>query len=179
MTSRGLGTRSSGEMDREEPVQAVEAFQFHLAALEEVDSRTGDEVVHHVGHQDLAAEGVTRDARRVVNRLAEEMVGLVQRVAGVDSDSDADRRRAVSECSADLALDRLRTCDAPSRARKREHRSVALCLDDGAAMLRGRLRDYDVVSSEEIEPCPVTDAGKQDGRVYDVGEEDRDRALGV
>src|SRR4029450_3941722 len=90
--------------------------------------------------------------RRIVNRLAEEVVGFLQRVAGVDSDSDADRRRAASECPTDLALDRLRAGDTPSRAREREHRSIALCLDDGAAVLRGGLLDDGVVSAEEVEP---------------------------
>jgi len=79
-----------GEIEREEPVQPFESFQLNLATLLEVDSRAGDKVVHHVGHRDFAAEGMAGDTRRIVNCLAEEVVGFMQRVAGVDFDSDAD-----------------------------------------------------------------------------------------
>jgi hypothetical protein len=58
-------------------VQAFESFQLHLATLLEVDPGVGDKVVHHVGHQDFAAEGMAGDARRIVNRLAEEVVGFL------------------------------------------------------------------------------------------------------
>lgn len=92
------GLLDSGEIDGEEPVRAVEAFQLHLATLQEVDTRAGDKVVHHAGHQDLAAEGLAGDARRIVNGLAEEAVGFIQRIAGVNTYSDADRRRLVREC---------------------------------------------------------------------------------
>ena len=55
----------------------LRSFQFHLATLLEVDSRAGDKVVHYVGNQDFAAEGMAGDARRIVNRLAEEVVGFL------------------------------------------------------------------------------------------------------
>jgi hypothetical protein len=53
-----------------------------------------------------------------------QAVGFIQRIAGVNTDPDADRRRVVSECATDLVLDRLRACDGASSARKGEQRSA-------------------------------------------------------
>ena len=160
-------------------MQAVEAFQLDLTTLVEVDAGTGDEVVDDVGHQNLAAEGLAGDACRVVDCRAEEVVAFVERVACVSSDPDSNRRRDVSECADDRALDRLGTRNGSSCAREREHRSVALRLDDGAAVRHRCLIDEGVVASEEVEPCVVADAAEQDGRVHDVGEHDRHGPLGV
>ena len=55
---------------------------------------TGDEVVHDIRHQDLSAQGVAGDPRRIVDGRAEELAVFVERVAGMDSDPDANRRRS-------------------------------------------------------------------------------------
>jgi hypothetical protein len=44
-------------------VHAVEPLELHLPALEEVDPRSGNEVVDDVGDQDFSAEGLAGDAR--------------------------------------------------------------------------------------------------------------------
>src|SRR5262249_23561762 len=133
---------------------------------------------HHAGYEYLATERLAGDARRIVDGRTEEIVGFLQRVAGVNADSDADRRRTVGECTSDLSLDRLRARHSPSSTRKGEHRPVALGLDDGSAMIRGGLFDHGVVSEDEVAPRMVTEAGEQDGGVDYVGEDDRHRAVG-
>ena len=82
------GVRSF-EMHREESVRSIESLQLHVPALEEVDVGVSDELVHHTGYEYLAAERLAGDARRIVDGCAEEVVGVVERVAGVNSHSDA------------------------------------------------------------------------------------------
>ena len=45
---RRLSGWHSDEIDREEPVQAIEPFQLHLTALVKLDAVTDDKVVHNV-----------------------------------------------------------------------------------------------------------------------------------
>ena len=81
----------------------------------------------------LAVEPLSEEMRARVGALAREVGLSDERLAG-----------PVHQLT---PLDRLRACDAPSCAREHEHRSIALCLDDGAAVLRGGLLDDGVVSS--------------------------------
>src|SRR5262249_277823 len=153
----------SVEIDGEEPVRALEPLQLHFTSLEEVDAGASDEIVHHVGHQHLAAEGLARYARRAMHGGAEDVGGPAQCVTGVNSDPDADRGRAIGERTGDLVLDRLRALERAAHAREGEHRSVALGLDDGATLCSGRLLNHGVMPPEEIEPGLVTEARDQDG----------------
>ena len=57
----------------------------------EIDA-DGNDFAHEIGDEHLAPEGVARDTRRVVHGGAEEVVRLMQRVAGLKADPDADRR---------------------------------------------------------------------------------------
>lgn len=112
--------RYRGEIGREEPVQAFESFQLHLATLLEVDSRAGDKVVHHVEHQDFVAEGMAGDARRIV------WTPIRTRIGG--------------ELSANaLPISRWIACAHATPRRALENASIdpRLCLDDRAAVLRG------------------------------------------
>ena len=86
-------------------MQAVEALQFHFTTLLEVDLRASDEIVNDVRNEYLAAEGLAGDACRVMDCGAEEVVAFVDGVAGVNSDPYGNRRRDISECEADRALD--------------------------------------------------------------------------
>ncbi len=96
-------------------MRASEPLQLHVPTFLEFDSGAGDEVVRHAGNQNLAAEGLPCDPRRVVDGPSEEAVRFVQCIAGVNTDSDADRRGALGELAADLVLDRLRAGDRPAR----------------------------------------------------------------
>jgi hypothetical protein len=87
----------SFEVHGEDSVQTIEPFQLHVPALEKVDVRTSYELAHYVGYEDLATERLAGNARRIVNGRPEELVGLVEGVAAVDSYSDAYRRRAVGD----------------------------------------------------------------------------------
>ena len=101
--SPSLSVRST----REEPVQAFDVPSSSVSRLSlKLDAGAGNEVAHNVRHQDFAAEGMAGDARRVMDGRAEEVVGFVKRVAGVDSDPDADRRRDGQRMHRDRALDR-------------------------------------------------------------------------
>ncbi len=70
----------------------------------------------------------------VVHGVAEEVVGLTDGVAGVNADPDVDRRRCVGEDAADAVLDVLRAGDCAPRTGEREHRTVALGLDDAPTL---------------------------------------------
>src|SRR5262249_34463235 len=83
------------EIHGEESVRSIEPFQLHVSALEEVDAGIGYELAHDARYEDLSTQGLAGDARRIVDGRAEEPVGLVERVAGVDTDPDADRRRGI------------------------------------------------------------------------------------
>ena len=78
--------------ERVQPVRTLEPLQLDITTLEEFDAWTGDELAHEVGHEHLAPECLARNTRRVVHGGTEEMISLVQRVAGVNADPDADRR---------------------------------------------------------------------------------------
>ena len=79
-----------------------------------------------------------------------------------------------------LAISRWIAC-AQATARRAlgegEHRSVALGLDDGAAVRRGDLLITRVVPADDLDPGVVAEPGQHDGRVDDVREHDRDRAI--
>src|SRR5262249_56718171 len=94
------------EIHGEESVQPIEPFQLHVPALEEVDVGISYELAHHAGYEYLATERLACDPRGIVDGRAEEVVGFVQRITGVNADSDADRRRANCECTIDLLLGR-------------------------------------------------------------------------
>src|SRR4051794_14955236 len=64
----------SGEADSEEPMRAVEALELDFAAVDEVDARACDEIVHEAGHEHLTCKRLARDPGRIVNRRAEELV---------------------------------------------------------------------------------------------------------
>jgi hypothetical protein len=79
-------------------VPSIEPFQLHLPFLEELDvGTTGHEVAYHAGYEYLASESVARDPRRVVHGGAEELVGLMECVARMESYPDAYRWRTVSD----------------------------------------------------------------------------------
>src|SRR5262249_61966222 len=120
---------------------------------------------------------MARNARSVVNRRAEETVGLLDRVASVYADPDSYRGRVSAECRRDLALDRLRAGDRPSSARERKHRAVSLRLDDCAAVGCRELTDQRVMAAQHISPGQVAEARREDSRIDDVGEDDRDGAV--
>ena len=89
-------------------MHAIESLESHLPSLEEHGVGTiGHEVAYHPVYEYLAGESVACDPRRVVHGGAEEPVGFVERVAGVDSYPDADRWRTFCERAAHLTLDRL------------------------------------------------------------------------
>ena len=89
---------------------SIEPFQLHFPFLEELDvGTTGHQVAYHTGYEYLAGESVARDPRRVVHGGTEELVGLMECVAGMESYPDAYRWRTISERAGDLALDRLGT----------------------------------------------------------------------
>src|SRR5215831_6303313 len=101
----------------------------------------------------FVAECMAGNACRVIDRSTEEVVGLTDRVSGVDADPDADRRRRVGKDRTDRELDRLRRGDSPARARERKHRSVALCFYDRSAVRDSCLSDHVVVPPNDFEPC--------------------------
>src|SRR5262249_52954946 len=106
--ARSLSRRTRGfvEIRREQSAQPIEPLQLHVPALEEVDVGITYELAHHAGYEYLAAERLAGDARRIVDGRAEEIVGFVQGIAGVNADSNVDRRRTGRKCPSDLPLDR-------------------------------------------------------------------------
>src|SRR6185503_10705177 len=89
-------------------MQPFDPLQLYLPLFEKRHVQTaGHEVAHHAGDKDLAAKRVARDACCVVHGGAEELVGFVKGVAGVDSDPDAYGWRLIGERVANLELDRL------------------------------------------------------------------------
>src|SRR5437588_7048174 len=103
MSARRAGRRrawallSLAELDGEEPLRALEAFELDLAALAEVDARADNQLAHEVRNKHLAPDCAAGDACGVVHGRTVEVIGLVQRVSGVDADPHADRRRGLGE----------------------------------------------------------------------------------
>ena len=109
--------------------------------------------------------------------MSEEAVRLLDRIARVNADPDPDRGRVIGKRRRHVALNCLSTCDCASRARKRKHRAVSLCLDDRAAVDCRDVPDERVVASQDLSPRVIAEARREDGRIDDVGEDDRDRAV--
>src|SRR5262249_53983152 len=52
-----------GEIEREEPVQALESLQLNLATLLEVDSWAGDKIVHDAGRREPGSQHAPHSGR--------------------------------------------------------------------------------------------------------------------
>src|SRR5262245_63898230 len=113
------------------------------------------------------------DPGGVVDGCAEELLAFAERVTGVDADPNPQRRRYVGVLRGDAALDRFGTRHGPPCAGEREHRSVALSIDDRAVMRRSLLLDGGMVLSQKTNPVLVAETSEQDRGVDDVGEDDR------
>ena len=127
--------------------------------------------------QHLSSERLAREARGVVHGIAEKVIGFADSVACVNTDPDADWRRGVLEHPSDPGLDLLRTRNRPPRTREREHRAITLGLDDAPALSTSGAFDDRVVLPKNVEPDVIAEPVVQDGRVDDVREHDRHRAV--
>ena len=92
--SSDLLEADSRRSERVESVPAGDPLQLDLATLDEHDirGRLHEQLMDRAGDEHLTTESMAGDARRVVHRGAEEMLGFLHGVAGVDADPDPDRR---------------------------------------------------------------------------------------
>ena len=82
----------SRRSERVESVPASDPLQVGLATLDEHDTRgRPHELMDRAGDEHLASESLAVDARREMHGGAEETLGFLDGVAGVDADPHPDR----------------------------------------------------------------------------------------
>ena len=81
-----------------EPMATGDALELDVTAVGErhVGRPACHEVAHRARDEHLAADGLGRDARRVVHGRAIELIRVLQRVTRVDADPEPDRRAPAS-----------------------------------------------------------------------------------
>ena len=158
-----------------------ESLQLVTAAELELHLRyRADELAHDLRDQDLAALGLAGDASRHVDRGAEDIARFLHHLAGVDPDPDAQLSLGVLlAVLGDRLLDVQRALDAMPRGAEADHETVAETLDPSACVLADLLIDDRLVRLHDLVGGRETARGEKARRLFDVGEHDRDRALGL
>src|SRR5262245_47399884 len=111
--------------------RAAEALQLDLAPVVEPELlRVLGELAEQVRDDDLTALRLRRDACRLVDRAAEEGVGVPNGLAGVEPDAQPQRRLEMGHAgSGEGTLDRDRTAERAPGAPEHEHEAVTQALD--------------------------------------------------
>ena len=129
----------------------LEAAQLRLAEVCEQELLPGREFAHDVGGQDLPSFRLVADARRQVDRRAEEIVILGDRFARVQPDVDAERRVGVLLLMrADATLDGDGSVECCRGCRERRHDAIAGVFDLVPAVGGERRADDLVVRAPDL-----------------------------
>ncbi len=172
-----LGLRLPG--DAVEPEAVGEALEAEEPAIHEGDSGDGShQLLHHLGHDHLAAGRPGGDPGGGVDRLAVDVGGaLEQHLAGVQPDAHSQRLGGVTAIVArELALDRDRAAHGAARRVEGEHEAVAEALELVPTVLGDGAPDDLLVDPQAESRDLVTPLGVELGRSLDVGEHDGDDA---
>src|SRR5262249_16120632 len=150
-------------------------LQLDLApAVEPELLRVLGELAEQPRDDDLTTLRLRRDARRLVNRAAEEGVGVPNGLAGVESDSHAQRCLAMWHAVVgEGTLDRDGTAQRSSGAPEYEHEAVAEALDLESVVGSYLLPHQPVVDAEHLSGAVVSQAVDHGRRALDVREHDR------
>ena len=133
-------------------------------------------IVDDVGNKYFTAQGVAGNAGGVVDSGAEEVLRFFDCVACVNANPDSDWWGGVGEGSLDSGLDCLSAGDRAACTGERQHRPVALSLDNFSAIRPSRVPDHAVVLADDVDPRGVAEPGEHQRRVDDVSEDDRNGA---
>src|SRR4030095_7552693 len=88
--------RRRSPADRRDLARSAQPLQLHGARLAEAELAAAlGELAQERRDEDLPALGLRGDARRLDHGSAEEVVGLLDRLAGVEADAHPDRRLGV------------------------------------------------------------------------------------
>ena len=130
------------------------------------------------GRDDLVALGqrLVGHARGRVDRIAEHVVGIDQRVAVMQPDADAEVVAREVRIGLDAALHVGRREQAVQRTGKRAHDLVADRLDDASAMPRGDLGQRDQHAADDAHRRFIAARLEKLGAAGHIGEEDRECA---
>ena len=163
-----------------EPPGLVEALQRRLTTVDEGDARARSEQrAGGVGDQDLTRFGMGFDARRRVDRRAEEVVILAYHVAGVQSDAQRD---AASIACAMGELERLLNAggavDGAACRLERDHQAVARPLHLESSMFRDLVAGQRLHGTHQFARGGIPHAVRELRRPLHVSEEDRDSTFG-
>src|SRR6185312_4883941 len=124
--------------------------------------------------------GLARDARRHVDSGAEDVTSLLDDLAGVDADADAELAlRVLLAVLGDASLDLDRAFDGVAARAEADHDAVAETLYAAAGVLADLLFDDRLVRLHDLVREGEAPARQHRGRALDVGEHDRHRALGL
>ena len=104
------------------------------------------------------------------DRRAEQIAGVVDRLAGVDADAKLEPIRL----RAHRALHRRRAGDGLVRAREGDHQPVAEALDLAASVTVDRVAKNGEVGAADPVGVVVAEGGEQRRRADEVGEQDRE-----
>ena len=139
----------------------------------------GDQFAQHRRNEDLVAIRFRRDPCREDHIVTKEVLLLADHLTSMQSDPDL-RHPATGAIATlrEIALDRDRTADRAAGAAEGDHESVALRFDLKAAVRCQVTTDDRVVTVQQLEPPLVTELLGEHRRAFDVGEHDRDRAVG-
>src|SRR2546426_882691 len=125
-----------------------------------------------------AAPGLAGDARRNVDRGAEDVTGLLHHLARVEADADPELALGVLlAVVGDRMLDVERALDAVTRRAEADHEAVAEALDPAPGVLGDLLVDDRLVRPHDLVRGGEASRRQEACRLLDVGEHDGDRAL--
>ena len=156
---------------------------LQLVAAAKIELHLGDradQLADDLGDQDLPAFRLPGDARRHVDRGAEDVARLLDDLAGVEADADTELAlRILLAVSRDRLLDVERALDAvPGRA-EADHEAVAETLDAPARVLRDLVVDDRLVCLHDLVRGRESPRRQQAGRLLDVSEHDRHGPFGL
>lgn len=143
------------------------------------DGDVADKFPHARGDEDLPAGGLGRDAGRENHAPSVELTVLDAGDTHVDPRAHVEGGvRMLARVRRHVALDRHRTPHRGARVREDDHEAVTLETSLLAAVLGDLCAHEPVVLAQHVVGAIVPDALEQLGRGHEVGEHDRDRAVG-
>jgi len=135
-----------------QPPAVGEALELVPPAKLELHLRDrADELAHDLRDQDLAAFRLARHAGCDVDRGTEDVAALLDHLAGVEADADAELSlRVLLAVFGDRLLDVERAFHPVTRGAEADHEAVAETLDAPARVLADLLVDDRLVSPHDL-----------------------------
>jgi len=138
-----------------------------LAAVLELETAAGRQVLHRGGDEDLARTSEPTDPGPDVDRQSRRLAVDGLHLAGVDAGADLKVERA------DRIDDLLRTSDRSSRPVEGREEAVAGRVDLASPVASEQPADRPVVALQQLVPRSVSELESLPCRADDVGEQDR------